>query len=280
MQTLDPNHHRQRSEYIRKLVQNRPDNSTIPKAFEGRIPKAIFQFWHDLHELPDDVDECIASWRRWKPSGFSHHLFDSASAKEFISASLGARHSRAFERCYHPSMQADYFRLCFLLLNGGFYVDADDICVGTDIDWLFRDGRLKLQPLCYDLALNEMVQPSVFLDSNSYDPQWIFYFNNNPLVAAREHPITSYALEQATTLLELEDERLPEIQATTGPGNLSKSIFDLGIVESSIEESLLVIPDWDSIAISKWPLSYRDDARNWRYSNQINYFSRLADSEE
>ena len=49
-------------------------------------------------------------------------------------------------------MQADYFRLCYLLVEGGFYVDADDVCVGTDIGWLFEDGRLKLQPLCYDMA--------------------------------------------------------------------------------------------------------------------------------
>jgi hypothetical protein len=49
-------------------------------------------------------------------------------------------------------MQADYFRLCYVLVEGGIYVDADDVCVGTDIGWLAEDGRLKLQPLCYDIA--------------------------------------------------------------------------------------------------------------------------------
>ncbi|WP_456652088.1 MULTISPECIES: glycosyltransferase [unclassified Bradyrhizobium] len=54
-------------------------------------------------------------------------------------------------------MQADYFRLCYLLVEGGFYVDADDVCIGSQIDWLFGDGRLKIHPLCYDIAAARMV---------------------------------------------------------------------------------------------------------------------------
>jgi hypothetical protein len=47
---------------------------------------------------------------------------------------------------------------------------------------------------------------------------------------------------QATRLLELagEDE-LPEIQAATGPGNLSKSIFDLGMRSNIDIESNVVV---------------------------------------
>jgi hypothetical protein len=157
-----------------------------------------------------------------------------------------------------------------LLVEGGFYVDADDVCVATDISWLFEDGRLKLQPLCYDIASNAMVKPSLFLRADAYNPSWIFYFNNNPLVASRDHPIIERALGRATSLLELASEdALPEIQATTGPGNLSKSIFDLGVTSGdSVESHLVVLRDWDSLAVSRWPLSHRDDARNWRLSNQ------------
>ena len=65
-----------------------------------------------------------------------------------------------------------------------------------------------------------MVKPAVFLRADAYDPSWIFYFNNNPLIAGPGHPVIEHALSQATRLLELagEDE-LPEIQMTTGPGN-------------------------------------------------------------
>jgi mannosyltransferase OCH1-like enzyme len=263
-------HHRQRSEFIRELVQRRLSQRSVRTRYERVIPRTIVQFWHDLQQLPHDVEECIASWARWEKSGFTHRLFDEPAAKAFIGGSLGTRYERAFECCYHPAMQADYFRLCYLLVNGGFYVDADEVCVGADIGWLFEDGRIKLQPLCYDIASGAMVKPAVFLCADAYDPSWIFYFNNNPLVAGEGHPIIERALTQATSLLELAGaDSLPEIQTTTGPGNLSKSIFDLGLTsESGVESELFVLRDWESLGVQRWPLSYRGDARNWRLSNQ------------
>ena len=265
-----PKHHRLRSEFIRDLVQHGLDHHPVTDKYGCLTPKTIVQFWHDLRQLPLDVEECVSSWARWERSGFTHHVFDEHAAKAFIGGSLGLRYECAFQRCYHPAMQADYFRLCYLLVEGGFYVDADDVCVGTDIGWLFEDGRLKLQPLCYDICSGAMVKPSLFLCAGAYDPNWIFYFNNSPLIASRRHPIIERALIQATSLLELGGEdALPEIQSTTGPGNLSKSIFDVGTTSGgSLESDLVVLRDWNSLAVSRWPLSYRGDARNWRLSNQ------------
>lgn len=265
-----PEHHRQRSEFIRNLVQRSEEEQPVRDQYKKHVSKTIVQFWHDLQELPGDIEKCIASWRRWSVSEFAHRLFDEQSAKAFISGSLGARHKHAFERCYHPAMQADYFRLCYLLVEGGFYVDADDVCVGSSIDWFFKDSRLKLQPLCYDITSGSMVKPSVFLTADAYDPGWIFYFNNNPIIVGRGHPIIERALSQATRRLELANEDvLPEIQETTGPGNLSRSIFDLGTTSGAgVQNDLVVLRDWDSLAISQWPLSHRSDTRNWRLSNQ------------
>jgi hypothetical protein len=230
----------------------------------------IVQFWHDLEQLPPDVEECVRTWTVWKASGFGYRMFDEQTAAAFINSSLGARYKRAFERCYHPAMQADYFRLCYVLIEGGYYIDADDVCVGTDIGWLGEDGRLKLQPLCYDIATGSMVKPAVFLLARAYEPSWIVYFNNNPLISCPRHPVIEHALEQATSRIELAGEtELPEIQRATGPGNISQSIFELGTNNAfDIESNVAVLEDWDSIAVSKWPLSYRDDARNWRLSNQ------------
>jgi Glycosyltransferase sugar-binding region containing DXD motif len=267
--TDSPEHHRQRSEFIRGLVQQSVSQTPINDRHKEGPPRTIVQFWHDLGELPEDIKECIASWTRWTTSGFTHRLFDECSARAFIRNSLDARHERAFDRCYHPAMQADYFRLCYLSVEGGFYVDADDVCVGAQIGRLFDDGRLKVQPLCYDIASGAMVNTANFLRIGAYQPSWIFYVNNNPLIASKRHPIIERALQRATDLLELAGEGvLPEIQKTTGPGVLSRSIFEVGAVSSRMECDLVVLRDWDSIAISRWPLSHRSDARNWRLSNQ------------
>ena len=202
--------HRRRSEFIRKLVQRHTGQRSANDRYRHMTPRTIVQFWHDIEQMPNDVEECVVSWTRWETSSFTHRLYDEQAAKAFIGDSLGARHECAFERCYHPAMQADYFRLCYLQVEGGFYVDADDVCVGGDIGWLFEDGRLKLQPLCYDIASGAMVKPSVFLRTDSYDPNWIFYFNNNPLIASPGHPIIERALSLATILIELaREEALP-----------------------------------------------------------------------
>jgi mannosyltransferase OCH1-like enzyme len=267
--TDSPEHHRQRSEFIRGLVQQPVSNVPVNDQYKQGPPRTIVRYWHDLGELPEDIEECMASWTHWRKNDFTHCLFDERSAKAFIAESLDARHERAFDRCYHPAMQADYFRLCYLSVKGGFYVDADDVCVGTQINWLFDDGRLKVQPLCYDRASGAMVNTADFLRIGAYQPSWIFYVNNNPLIPSKRHPVIELALQRATELLELAGEGiLPEIQSTTGPGNLSKSIFELGTASGGIECDLVVLRDWDSFASSRWPLSHRNDARNWRHSNQ------------
>jgi hypothetical protein len=157
-------------------------------------------------------------------------------------------------------------------VEGGCYIDADDVYNGGHIQHLFDDGRLKIQPLCYDIATNTMVLPLHFTKPGADTQGWIFYFNNNPLIACSGHPLIERALTQATLLLEEKKVNdLPEIQSTTGPGNLSKSIFDVLTNDAEMENTLLVLYNWENIAKSKWELSYRSDSRNWRLSNCQNY---------
>ena len=221
----------------------------------------------------------MESWKKLEQSGFELQVFDESSAREFIRVHLGSRHVKAFDKCYHPSMKSDYFRYSYIFVEGGFYVDADDVYHGTTLDHLFSDGRLKLQPFCYDIATAQMVPPSDFTNLRANQSSWIFYFNTTPLIAVRNHPIVERALLNATTSLEQESKgELPEVQATTGPGNLTRSVFEVLADETRPEETLLVLQDWEKTSTSKWPLSYRSDKRNWRLSNQQAYrASRLAE---
>jgi len=214
----------------------------------------------------------MESWKKLEPFGFELQVFDERSARDFIRIHLGSRYEKAFDKCYHPSMKSDYFRYSYIFVEGGFYVDADDVYHGTTIDHLFTDGRLKLQPFCYDIATAQMVPPSVFVNPEANQLSWIFYFNTTPLIAVRNHPIVERALLNATASLEQESEGgLPEVQATTGPGNLTRSVFEVITKERRPEEVLLVVQDWEKTSTSKWPLSYRNDKRNWRLSNQQAY---------
>jgi len=262
---------RDRSNFVRELVQRPNEPGQVSETLLAPPPKRIVQFWDDLGRLPSDVRECMESWKQLEQSGFELQVFDESSARDFIRVHLGSRHVKAFDKCYHPSMKSDYFRYSYIFVKGGFYIDADDVYHGPTIDHLFSDGRLKLQPFCYDIATAQMVPPSAFATPGANRFSWIFYFNTTPLIAARNHPIVERALLNATTSLEQESTgELPEVQATTGPGNLTRSVFEL-LADNSCPDALLVVHDWERISTSKWPLSYRSDKRNWRHSNQQPY---------
>ena len=85
-------------------------------------------------------------------------------------------------------------------------------------------------------------------------PGWIFYFNTTPLIASRHHPIVERALLNATAPLEADSVNgLPEVQATTGPGNLTRSVFEV-ISEGCSSEMVMVAHDWELTSTSQWPL--------------------------
>lgn len=264
--------HRARSNFVRGCVQQSPDSDVASSVFPRKPPKRIVQFWNDLDRLPGDVKDCLESWRKVEEQGFELVLFDERKAGEFIHRKLGSRYKNAYDKCYHPAMQSDFFRLCYILVEGGCYVDADDVYHGHAIQHLFIDGRLKIQPLCYDMSTNEMVPPSAFTKPGANDSNWIFYFNNNPLIAVCAHPIIERALARATLALERDiADELPDIQSTTGPGNLTKTIFDAATKNGETRKTLVVLCDWENIATSRWPLSYRNDERNWRLSDRREY---------
>lgn len=251
-----------RSEYIRIIVQETiPIENLVDVIL---IPKVIVQFWHNIDDIPLDVQECLNSWEPLEFQGFKRVLFDSTRARKFISNEFGQSYLKAFDRCHHPAMQCDYFRLCYLLVYGGFYIDADEFYQGTDYNHYFQDNKLKIQPLCYDIESGKMIKPEIFTKRGEYSENWIFYVNNNPLIAPAHHPIIRLALDRSTRIL-LDSEKGLDIQSTTGPGNLSASVVSHSIaLKSARPRDFMIIPDWDSISISPWPLSYRNDKRNWR----------------
>lgn len=258
--------HTVRSNFVREIVQGSSPSIVPSLQFARSIPNKIVQFWDNLDQLPSDVEECIKTWRKTEEEGFEIFLFDKHQARDFIRQKLGIEYIRAYDKCYHPAMQSDYFRLCYIFVEGGCYVDADDVYKGSQIQHLFSDGRLKIQPLCYDTETNMMVHPSTFVEPGANSVTWIFYFNNNPLIACKGHPIVEHALAEATSSLKKGINKvLPEIQSITGPGLLTESIFEVTKRGSSIEESLVILSDWEDIAESKWELGYRNDTRNWRH---------------
>lgn len=252
-----------RSQYMRKIIiEDNHEISALPKL---AIPHLLVQFWDKA--IPSDVQTCIDSWKPLEEHGFTHLLFDNEHATRFIEETYDNHYLDAFERCRHPAMRSDYFRLCFMLANGGAYIDADEVYKGIDLDLFFYDDKLKLQPLCYNSSTNSMIKIADFT-ANLYDLQkLIFYVNNNPLIAPPNHPVIYKALERATQmLLAQQGGDKQDIQSTTGPGNLTICLVRhaLECAHKGTPRDFVLLTNWDEISVSQWPLDYRQDKRNWR----------------
>jgi mannosyltransferase OCH1-like enzyme len=259
---------RLRSAFIRDLTLQQLKCSIPTDAREPTlpgIPKTLVRYWHDPADLPDDVRACLDSWSRLGDEGFECRMFSDETAARYIDERYGAREREAFARCRHPAMRSDYLRMCFVLAEGGLYVDADDVLLNDGWRGLFRDGRLKIQPLCYDIPTGGMLSAADIWQADLPTKGRIFYVNNNPIAAPPGHPLMRRALARATEKL-LGDEARPEIQSTTGPGNFTAALAaharDSWAAEAPFDFELIY--NWDAIAETRWNLSYRGDARNWR----------------
>ena len=134
--------------------------------------------------------------------------------------------------------------------------------MNIEIDFLFDNNNIKIQPLCYSLKKEKMVDSRDFL-RNPYEETNIYYFNNNPIISTPNHLLIAIALKRATDKLVSED-NIFDIQSTTGPGNLSASLVNYLINGGNDVE---YIDDWNPISKNVWSLSYRNDNRNWRLYN-------------
>ncbi|MBK3744370.1 hypothetical protein G3A39_34695 [Paraburkholderia aspalathi] len=260
---------RLRSAFIRDLTLQQLDRFTTfsigGPTQSALVPKTLIRYWHDPNDVPEDVRACLDSWDRLGDEGFEFRMFNDVSAAAYIADRYGAQERDAFARCRHPAMRCDYLRMCVLLAEGGLYVDADDVLLGGGWKYIFHDGALKVQPLCYDIPSSGMVPAAEIWRRDLPTNGRIFYVNNDPIAAPADHPVLQRALARSTEKL-LGEDRFPEIQSTTGPGNFTAALAaharNLMIAGTPFDFELL--HDWEAIAETRWQLSYRGDARNWR----------------
>lgn len=263
-----------RSSFIRELTLEQlahdPKKSTADSG--GRtesIPRTLVQYWDDPVAVPADVNECLKSWNVMRLEGVAVKIFGDASARDFIAERYGPSEVAAFERCRHPAMRSDFFRMGYLLAEGGLYVDADDVLVGAGWRTIFDGSRLKVQPFCYDVEVGGMVSALELRKADLPTENRIFYVNNNPIAAPPGHPVLRRALTRATRRL-LQADTTPEIQSTTGPGNLTASLaaHARDLQERGVGPDFELLVDWAETAHTRWDLAYRSGSRNWRNMDQ------------
>jgi len=86
---------------------------------EAHIPKVIMQTHYDLGSVPAKVAE---QFERLAP-GFERVLFEDDAAAAFIRKHYSEDMARVFENFSTGAFKADFFRYCYLYVEGGIYLD-------------------------------------------------------------------------------------------------------------------------------------------------------------
>lgn len=108
----------------------------------GAIPKKVVQYW-DQDQIPDDVSMLMKSWVQVNPD-IEYIRFSKKEAASFLRAEYGEEVARLFETCAVPAMRSDFFRVGYILKNGGMYIDAATRAERQLPSEFFSDGVLRL----------------------------------------------------------------------------------------------------------------------------------------
>lgn len=217
-----------------------------PLSLRHDVPMQVVQYWNS-DDIPTDIAWLIDHWA--SQSALEHALFNRARAMRFIRDDLGPDWLSAFRLARHPAEESDFFRLCYLLVHGGIYVDADDRYI--------RDFTRLIDTCGGFLAFAEPYGT----------------VENNFIAARPNHPVIKIAALAARDALL---QRASEITwAKTGPGLLTRAIAShilrqpgpggRGPADITILPRYRLRP-YVQIHI---PLAYKKTARYWNAASRV-----------
>ncbi|MBU2993856.1 tetratricopeptide repeat protein [Octadecabacter sp. 1_MG-2023] len=214
-------------------------NSTAAKTAEDqKIPRNIVQYW-DAKTPPEDISEIMQTWK--DAPHCDYRLFSRDTAQRFINDRLGPSWGKAFLMSRSPTEQSDFFRLCFLMLEGGIYADSDDRLI-CNIDSLFSQSK----------GLTVTLEP-------------FGKIGNNIVMAPAKHPAIVWAAVSAkTSLLQRDND---STWSKAGPGLLTRAIARY-IQTCDLDKSHINLTIIERYKIGKFvqyhtPLPYKESKLYW-----------------
>ena len=222
----------------------------LPRLADGFAGEAgrtlrIIQFWHET-DPPADVAAAMASWPARNP-GMDHVVFNKDSARDFIGGHYGAQLLEAYDNARHPAMQSDLFRLAYLALRGGVYVDADEHCIAD-----MRGAFAALPQMQLVAWLSHETFPYLYNGFLAAVPGSIIVRN---ALAESVHLLTTHRVAGTRT----------DMWAVTGPGLITRAVGKR--LTEARDVLLLTDGEYRSFAETLEDLDYkRRPEGNWRMS--------------
>ena len=90
----------------------------------------VIQYWD--HNPDEQVQKLLgATEAKCTENKIGWEFFDDARARDFLRHELGTEYLQAYQHCIHAAQRSDFFRYCYLYLNGGMWLDADLVLVAS-----------------------------------------------------------------------------------------------------------------------------------------------------
>ena len=108
-----------------------------------KIPKIIVQT-HKSNSITNVLAlNSIYSFQELNPD-YEYQFFNNVQCREFIKRHFNDDYVFYYDILYPGAFKADYFRYCFLYINGGFYFDCKNILLTQLDDVLTKNDELIL----------------------------------------------------------------------------------------------------------------------------------------
>ena len=137
------------------------------------IPKNIIQT-HATNNLPNAMEKAMESWKVLNPK-YSYVFFDNEMCLNFIKEHFNSDVVTSFNCLVPGAFKADLFRYCFLYVNGGVYVDVDNVCLVPLDDFLNEDDSF------------------VSVKDNSFGNQGLIY--NSFIACEKDNPVIKKTID-------------------------------------------------------------------------------------
>ncbi len=163
------------------------------------IPRNIMQYW-DKATPPSGIAALMTGWRDSHPD-FKYVRFNKADARAYLREHYPDAVVQAYRRASHAAQASDVFRLAYLYREGGYYIDADDRCLGHLSEITGGDAEFI-----------------------AYQEQYAT-LGNNFLACVPGEPVMGRALDLAVAALNRGD--ADTIWLATGPGLMTRAFAQL-----------------------------------------------------
>ena len=117
-----------------------------------KIPKKIIQTWENK-DISPEFQNIINSWKNNNPE-YEYYLFDKNERIQFIKENFDKNILNVYNSIIPGANKADFFRYCYLYINGGFCIDIDTLCIGKIDDFLSPNIEI-ITPIDLNMSPNE-----------------------------------------------------------------------------------------------------------------------------